>query len=859
MDLHPIGYDRLTEGSGEAFYMETAVMTEELVNIRTNLVEVTIKGAASHPMFPDIAFRDKESALRIACDDPFETFLAGEPETLLIQNIGRACMGQYRISPLFFEQQRYEIIIEPESGHKVEFWHENYNVRKNVTPVGKRGNILTGIINFGNDIGMSDLYILVDGRRYMKLTIEVFPSKISYKDDYKAIVADVTAEVYNLVFDFLRKTYDSFDISSGTQSSPVEFFAIIQKIYNKFIIAADMVISRPHHILEKEYQVLPGHKVRRTDNRSIRWIEKHPDQAVRSGEQILAAKTLAVRKYVTYDTKENRLTKYMLESTAKRLEHFRAQYLKLVRDTDLSVINRIDRMTQGIRRRCNTGFFKEVEAIPAKSGMSLVFNMAPGYRDLYRCYLLLQHGLSVTGSIFNVSVKDLAVLYEYWCFIKLNSLMKDRYEMISQDIIKIAGNGLFVSLIKGQRSRVHYRNPDNGEHIVLSYNPKEISGATVPQRPDNVLRLEKKSLDNKAAYEYVFDAKYRINAAPEGSMYQQMYRTPGPQEGDINTMHRYRDAIVAESGASSYERTMFGAYVLFPYHNEKEYREHRFYKSIDRVNIGGLPFLPSATGMVTDLLDQLIADSPDSAFERATLPRGIEERLAKVDWSRRDVLIGTFRSRKQFEICLKDNFYYIPAHHVKDANLPIHYVAMFQTPRIFSNEAGIHYYGEVLRTVRVKRESIREVPMTHGNPEEIYYRFVIRKWIPLSRPILPKESGFVRAFTNTFLLENVEFVPELLLQSEEEYRFYMELKRRTGQALERDFIGDDKNPMETEDNKSEGSGFEIGGTKVIFDNGGISIIRDGKCLAECKISDFSRRPNSKFREMMGRLRVNSDL
>ena len=33
------------------------------------------------------------------------------------------------------------------------------------------------------------------------------------------------------------------------------------------------------------------------------------------------------------------------------------------------------------------------------------------------------------------------------------------------------------------------------------------------------------------------------------------------------------------------------------------------------------------------MLDQLIADSPDSAFERATLPVGIEERLARVDWS----------------------------------------------------------------------------------------------------------------------------------------------------------------------------------------------------------------------------------
>ena len=509
------------------------------------------------------------------------------------------------------------------------------------------------------------------------------------------------------------------------------------------------------------------------------------------------------------------------------------------------MIDQIDRMMQGIRRRTNTGFFREVEAVPAKSGMSLVFNMAPGYRELYRCYLLLQHGLSVTGSIFNVSVKDLAVLYEYWCFIKLNSLMKERYEMISQDIIKVAGNGLFVSLIKGQRSRVRYRNPANGERITLSYNPKEISGATVPQKPDNVLRLEKKKMGSDSVYEYVFDAKYRINSAPEDSLYKAMYKTPGPQEGDINTMHRYRDAIVAESGASSYERTMFGAYVLFPYHNEEEYRNHKFYQSIDKVNIGGLPFLPSATTLVTDMLDQLIADSPDSAFERATLPIGIEERLAKVDWSRRDVLIGTFRSRNQFDICLKNKFYYIPAERVKDDNLPIHYVAMFQTPRIFSDAAGIYYYGEVLRTARVRRSSIREVPMTHGNPDDIYYRFVIREWIPLPRPILPKESGFVHAYTNTFLLENVEFVPELLLRSEEEYRFYMELKRRTGKALDRDSTENEQ-------------GFEIGHTKVLFADGKIVIIREGKAVAECGINEFSRHPNSSFRRIGKAIRTSQN-
>ena len=465
--------------------------------------------------------------------------------------------------------------------------------------------------------------------------------------------------------------------------------------------------------------------------------------------------------------------------------------------------------------------------------MSLVFSMAPGYRDLYRCYLLLQHGLSVTGSVFNVSVKDLAVLYEYWYFIKLNSLMKERYELISQDIIKVAGNGLAVSLIKGHRSRVRYRNPESGEVITLTYNPKSITGTTVPQRPDNMLCLKKKGA--KVDYEYVFDAKYKTNPALDGSQYQKMYQTPGPQEEDINTMHRYRDAIVYQSEAAPFERTMFGAYVLFPYKDQEEYRSHRFYRSISQVNIGGLPFLPSATDLVTEMLDELISDSPESAFERATLPAGIEDRLAKVDWSRRDVLIGTLRSNSQLQICLVNSFYYIPMAQITVEDLPIHYVALFQTPRIFSERAGIHYYGEVLRTTLVRRKAIREVPQTHGNPDDLYYRFQIKEWIPMSKPIDPKESGFVHAFTNLFLLENMEFVPELLLRSEEEYRFYTELKHRTGTALE--------------DNESS-TGFVLGHIKVLFDDGQIQVYKDEKFAGRCSIAEFLRQPNATFRRLL---------
>lgn len=50
-----------------------------------------------------------------------------------------------------------------------------------------------------------------------------------------------------------------------------------------------------------------------------------------------------------------------------------------------------------------------------------------------------------------------------------------------------------------------------------------------------------------------------------------------------------------------------GALVLFPYPNEEQYREHKFYKSIEQVEIGGLPFLPNSTKLVGEKINILLA------------------------------------------------------------------------------------------------------------------------------------------------------------------------------------------------------------------------------------------------------------
>ena len=469
--------------------------------------------------------------------------------------------------------------------------------------------------------------------------------------------------------------------------------------------------------------------------------------------------------------------------------------------------------------------------------MSLVFSMAPGYRDLYKCYLMLLRGLSITGDVFNISIKDLALLYEYWCFIKLNSMMKDRYQLISQDIVKVQGNGLFVALVKGSSSKVKYRNPKNGEIITLSYNPKSDAMPTVSQKPDNVLSLEKKMIHSsgkKVKYEYVFDAKYRVNPALEGSdYYKSISHNPGPETDDINTMHRYRDAIVYQSGVDPYERTMFGAYVLFPYGNEEEYRKHKFYESIDKVNIGGLPFLPSATSMVQDVLDTLISDSPESAFERTTLPKGIEEKLLKIDWIARDVLVGSLRNERQLEICLNNNFYHIPVSRIKDSELPGHYIAIYQSKKIFGNESGIRYYGEVKRSSIVKRKNIIEIPK---DSNEEYYLFEIKEWKKLNLPLVAKEVNDFPFFTNLFLLTHCSDVPDLHIKSKEEYRLYTELRRMANDVS--------INESDTE------ICFEYEDRLLTIENGNICVFKDGKILSEISMDTFTRKPRKSIQFLL---------
>ena len=725
--------------------------SRRLLSIYTPYVNVMIDGKPFHPLFEGIEYSEEDSTVRASCLEEFTMDINDHTEESSFSSNITFC--NMKTIPLFYEQQAYQICIEAVDDCEISVFHENYHIRQAIKPLGTRENILLGTVNFDNNIGYSDFIISVNGEKYLKFTIEVFPAKISYKEDYQAMMKDISEELYALAFDFMRKTYLSYKISAHKASSAVEFFAIIKIIYQDFMKATQFIVSHPHHELNRQYEVRRADQIRHTDHKSIRWLQKHPQQLKRKNNHYVVRKGLNVEKRITYNTRENMFVKHILEMIMQKLDAFLKNYQNVFKTPDVHVVHDIAYMKKGINRLINISFLKQVDDQQGHVTSSLVFSMASGYRELYKYSLMLQKGLSLSADVFSLSVKDIARLYEYWCFIKLNSILKSRYELISQNIIKMQSNGLYITLKKGEKaSEVKYRNPRTEESITLTYNPPKKNLPTVSQKPDNVLKLEKRG--GRVEYSYIFDAKYKINPAIKDQYYYQVIdHHPGPQIDDINTMHRYRDAIVLQNDEHPYERIMFGAYILFPYTNEEEYKEHRFYKSIEAVNIGGLPFLPSATSLVTEMLDELILESENLAFARTTLPIGIENKLKHVNWDYRDVFV-TAVSKEELSKCLKDHWI------TMDRDLfekPIRHIALYQPRSIFGKEAGITYYGEVMNRF--------------GN------RIQVQKWHELKRTITPKEQFHGSFLTNYFLLKHARDIAELRIQNGNEYRLFYELRR----------------------------------------------------------------------------------
>lgn len=201
-----------------------------------------------------------------------------------------------------------------------------------------------------------------------------------------------------------------------------------------------------------------------------------------------------------------------------------------------------------------------------------------------------------------------------------------------------------------------------------------------------------------------------------------------------------------------------------------------------------------------------------------------KERL-ETSWGDREVLVGSLRTKEQLNVNLGCRFYHMPADAVPDAD-HIRYVAIYQSRRFFGPMAGVEWYGRVKKYTLLPRNRIREIPR---EKDTLYCRFDVEKWIPLEKPILPKERGFVHLRTTLFQLHNSREIPELTLESPEQFRLYGRLRSLT----EKDWW-------------KPGNSFRWGACRVRLRRGEVIVSRGGQRVSAFSAAEYRLRPGENF-------------
>ena len=151
-------------------------------------------------------------------------------------------------------------------------------------------------------------------------------------------------------------------------------------------------------------------------------------------------------------------------------------------------------------------FFRTVGRFKGLTQESLVLQRATGYSQIYRTWNLLKRSYSLNDGIYRLQSKDIATLYEIWCFIEVSHIVKDLLGADVDHRNRMEMNGIFTwELGKGEHSCILFRK-DGVELAELVYNPKytdkensgigiaNVESRTVPQKPDIVLQQTKDDL-----------------------------------------------------------------------------------------------------------------------------------------------------------------------------------------------------------------------------------------------------------------------------------------------------------------------------------------------------------------------------
>ena len=519
-------------------------------------------------------------------------YVTSQAKTFFVFNGDETKNKQLTREALFFENTQYPVLIQGEndvSDMSLMF----SNVTKD-TQLSSDGNLLFGVVGFGNQVGKTDicLHYKKNGiAKTMQFTTEVLSYKMDYRTDMKRIIRDIEQEYSMLSFAFMRETYINFQTKYG-ESTDLIWWQIFQTCFSDITKACRQIINSPRQRLHE--RVVYERRER------LRWVDPETEN------EYYEFKDDPHHLYRTYelshtnDTIENRFLKFVMEQTLRRFNTV-SQHIRNAVSKSKMMESRLHDMENELQRLTSHPFFHSIGVFKGFAQDSLVMKKASNYRTIYQKWIVLQCGYELEEGINKLETKDIATLYEIWCFLKVKGIVSDL--LGDKAVARYKDKSLTPQFIRdlnwGTRSEVTFlRTADQVKLASVMYNAPVDDGTistgidgtksfTTKQRPDIVLRLTKRQRED-IQYTFLFDAKYRISDTHPDDM-------DIPPSDAIDQMHRYRDAIYyVDPSNQKPKREVIGGYVLFPgNYTREELESSRYYQSTKAIGIGAFPLRPS--------------------------------------------------------------------------------------------------------------------------------------------------------------------------------------------------------------------------------------------------------------------------
>jgi uncharacterized protein len=329
----------------------------------------------------------------------------------------------------------------------------------------------------------------------------------------------------------------------------------------RLLPALKLVVNDPHRRFSRVERRVPLHAARSVSARDLASIfagELSPAASATARALPLAAalrghlpETITETAVVaSIDTPENRFAKAFLALCGGIIEGMRAAIGTRRRAFERRVLAECDRMDALLRPVERHPMWQEVGRMVHFPGGSTVLQRRRGYRELLTHWVRFRMATHLPLSAARIrdllEVKDIAELYELWCFF---SVVKEVQAVIGPPVQANRLRTTDFAVQVGWDLEVRW---EDGTRVL--YNPhfsRSASGVrhsySVPLRPDIAIEVQ----HGPGAGLHLLDAKFKVEklpdlASPAGDESDETEREERRgvfKRGDIYKMHTYRDAI----------------------------------------------------------------------------------------------------------------------------------------------------------------------------------------------------------------------------------------------------------------------------------------------------------------------------